>query len=108
VTTYPYFETDDCLHLSVRQVICPQWPIRIEGMQGLWRYIQPIGDYDSGWAHFEAIGPYFPSNPSRNGGRSRIFRVDKAKYPGKRFKPVDVADLEARAISQDAQRARRR
>jgi hypothetical protein len=106
--SYPNFSEDDCLHLTARQVICPSWPIRIEGMQGLWRYIKPIGDYETGWAFFEAIGPYFPSNPSRNGGRSRIFRVDKAKYPGKRAKPVDVADPQSRAISEEAQRARRR
>ncbi len=105
---YPYFETDDCLHLSAKQIVCPSWPVRVEGMQGLWRYIKPVGDYDSGWAFAEVIGPYFPSNPSRNGGRSRIVSVHKLKYPGKRAKPIDVADIEARAVSEQAKRARRR
>lgn len=106
--TYPYFSPDDCLHLTSRQCICPKWPVKIAGTQGLWRYIKPVGDYDSAWAHVEVIGPYFPNSPHRNGGRSRIFSVDKVKYPGKRYKPIDVIDVEAHAISENAKRGRRK
>lgn len=105
---YPYFEENDCLHLNPRHCICVGDPVKVEGMQGLWRYIRPVGDYDSGWAHIEVVGPYFPRNPSRNGGRSRIFLIDKVKYPGKRFKPIDVHDIDAKAASTNAKRAQRR
>jgi hypothetical protein len=56
----------------------------------------------------EVIGPYFPGNPSRNGGRSRVFYLDKLKYAGKNAKPIDVLHVETTAISDEAKRARRR
>jgi hypothetical protein len=63
------------------------------GLEYLWRYFR------RSW-----IGPFFPSNPSRNGGRSRIVNIDKLKYAGKHAKPVDVLNVESTAISQRAQR----
>lgn len=98
---YPHFDEADCIYLSSKHIICPGDPIRIDGMQGLWRYIKPIGN-----SSFEAIGPYFPNNPSRNGGRSRIFNVDKAKYP-RRAKRIDVTDFDITAISEEAKRHKR-
>jgi hypothetical protein len=72
-------------------------------MQGLWRYIGPLNSES-----VEVIGPYFPGNPSRNGGRSRIFKIEQIKYAGKSAKPVDVLNVETTALSNDAKRARRR
>lgn len=99
---YPYFDEADCVYLSSKQIICPGDPIRIDGTQGLWRYIKPISNFS-----FEAIGPYFPNNPSRNGGRSRIFNMDKAKYPGRKAKRIDVTDFNITAISEEAKRHKR-
>lgn len=94
-----YLETDGCLQFTPRQTTCPSWPVRIAGMQGLWRFVGPINE-----THVEVIGPYFPGNPARNGGRSRIVSLDKLKYAGKRSKPIDVRDVETEAVSKRAQR----
>jgi len=78
-------------------------------MQGLWRYVGLVdGDPDFQIQAVEVIGPYFPGNPSRNGGRSRVFYLDRLKYAGKRAKPIDVLNVETQALSLQAQRDRRR
>lgn len=92
-------DEDNCLVFSPRSKACLQWPVRIAGMQGLWRYVGPLNSET-----VEVIGPYFPGNPSRNGGRSRIFNINQIKYAGKSAKPVDVLSVETTAISQRAQR----
>lgn len=104
-----------CIEFGPRSKTCPSWPVRVVGMQGLWRYVGPIirkspnGILDSSAElMIEVIGPFFPGNPSRNGGRSRIFNLSKLKYAGKHAKPVDVLSVEATAISLEAKRARRR
>lgn len=94
---------ENCLEFSPRSKSCPSWPVRVAGMQGLWRYIGPLN-----LETVEVVGPYFPGNPSRNGGRSRIFKIDQIKYAGKSAKPVDVLNVEATALSNEAKRARRR
>jgi hypothetical protein len=94
---------DNCLEFTSRSKACPSWPVRIAGMQGLWRYIGPLNSES-----VEVIGPYFPGNPARNGGRSRIFKIEQIKYAGKSAKPVDVLNVETTALSNDAKRARRR
>jgi len=89
-----------CLVFGPRSRTCPSWPVRVIGFQGLWRYIGPAVQDADGTIHYvEVIGPYFPSNPSRNGGRSRIFNISKLKYAGKLAKPVDVISVETRALS---------
>lgn len=98
---------DGCLEFGPRSKTCPSWPVRVIGMQGLWRYIGPV-DEPQPMAAVEVIGPYFPGNPSRNGGRSRVFYLDKLKYAGKRAKPIDVMSVETRALSLQVQRDRRR
>lgn len=104
-----HFNEEDCLVFEdEKTIVCPRWPVRIAGTQGLWRYVQPIGDWDSGWFHAEVIGPYFPGNPSRNGGRSRIVPVANIRYAGKSAKPVDVMSVETQTVSEEAKRARRR
>lgn len=96
-------DEDRCIVFGPRSKSCPSWPVRIVDMQGLWRYVEPLhGGY------VEVIGPYFPANPARNGGRSRIFPLDQLKYPGKKFKPVDVISVETRALSDQVKRDRRR
>lgn len=92
-----------CIEFGSRSKACPKWPVRIQGMQGLWRYVGTVNNTKA-----EVIGPYFPNNPSRNGGRSRIVSIDTIKYAGKLAKPIDVKSVETEAISQEAQRARRR
>jgi hypothetical protein len=99
----PVLNDDDCIEFGPRQSACKGWPVRVSYQQGLWRYAAVIDD-----DHVEVIGPYFPGNPSRNGGRSRIFHLSKLKYAGKSAKPLDVLDVQATAISNDAKRARRR
>jgi len=95
----PYLETDGCLQFSPKITICPSWPVRVVGKQGLWRYVGPVNG-----TTVEVIGPFFPLNPDRNGGRSRIVNIEQVKYAGKNAKPVDVLNVEATAISQRAQR----
>jgi hypothetical protein len=97
-------DENGCLVFGPRSRTCPSWPVRIVGMQGLWRYVGVIPNYDNVDTWVEVIGPYFPSNPSRNGGRSRIFKIDRLKYAGKIAKPIDVLNVETTAISQRAQR----
>jgi hypothetical protein len=94
-----------CLVFSSRSKTCPSWPVRVVGKQGLWRYVGIVPDSNTfGDIFVEVIGPFFPSNPSRNGGRSRIVNIDELKYAGKHAKPVDVLNVESTAISQRAQR----
>ena len=96
---------NECIVFGPRSKTCPGWPVRILGMQGLWRYVGPIPNFnnlDNTWV--EVIGPYFPSSPSRNGGRSRIFNIDKLKYAGRSARPIDVLNVETTAISKRAQR----
>jgi hypothetical protein len=93
----------NCLEFTARLKACPSWPVRIAGMQGLWRYVGPLNSES-----VEVIGPYFPNNPDRNGGRSRIFKVNQIKYAGKSAKPVDVLNVASTALSDEAKRARRR
>jgi hypothetical protein len=102
----PSIDDNDCISFGPKQTACPSWPVRVQGMQGLWRYVKsfPFPNQD----HVEVIGPYFPNNPDRNGGRSRIVRLDTIKYAGKSAKPIDVQHVESQAISQQAQRAQRR
>lgn len=83
-------------------ITCPGWPVRIQAAQGLWRYTGQTGKY------IEVIGPYFPNNPDRNGGRSRIVKLEDLKYAGKNAKPIDVTHVQTTAISDEAKRARRR
>lgn len=97
-------DDNDCIIFTPKQTTCPAWPVRVSGMQGLWRYVGPLEDLQ----HVEVIGPYFPNNPDRNGGRSRIVKLATIKYAGKNAKPVDVISVETQAISSEAQRARRR
>lgn len=98
-------DENGCLVFGPRSRTCPKWPVRVVGMQGLWRYVGIVPDSNTyGDIFVEVIGPYFPSNPSRNGGRSRVFNIDKLKYAGKIAKPVDVLNVETTAISQRAQR----
>lgn len=108
-------DDNGCLEFGPRSKACPKWPVRVQGMQGLWRYVGPViqkapkGIFDSSAVtKIEVIGPYFPNNPSRSGGRSRIVSIDTIKYAGKSAKPIDVLSVETQAISQEAQRARRR
>jgi hypothetical protein len=99
-------DDNGCIEFGPRSKACPSWPVRVQGMQGLWRYVHqfPWPNQD----HVEVIGPYFPNNPSRSGGRSRIVLLDKLKYAGKNAKPIDVRSVETEAISLQAQRAQRR
>jgi hypothetical protein len=105
-------DENGCIVFSPRSKACPSWPVRIAGMQGLWRYVSPlprkihftITGNENDPQMVEVIGPYFPNNPDRNGGRSRIFPINKVKYAGKLAKPVDVLNVETTAISQRAQR----
>lgn len=106
-------DEDSCIVFSPRAKACPSWPVRIAGMQGLWRYLGPLAqsiDMQKGAiiTHVEVIGPYFPGNSSRNGGRSRIVNIDNLKYAGKHAKPIDVMSVETQALSAEAKRARRR
>ena len=102
-----FIDSDDCIVFGPRSVTCPGWPVRIEGMQGLWRYVGVAqGDPYAQMAVVEVIGPFFPSNPSRNGGRSRIFSYDKLRYAGKKAKPADVRNVQSEAISEQAKRHR--
>lgn len=106
-------DDNGCIEFGPRSKTCPLWPVRVQGMQGLWRYLGPLAqtiDMSKGAivTHAEVVGPYFPSNPSRNGGRSRIVSLDRLKYAGKNAKPIDVRSVETEAISLQAQRARRR
>lgn len=100
-------DDNGCIEFGPRSKACPSWPVRVQGTQGLWRYIGQLSSASNG-DKVEVIGPYFPNNPSRNGGRSRIVSIDTIKYAGKSAKPVDVISVETQAISQEAQRARRR
>lgn len=93
------FDENNCIVFSPRTKACPSWPVKIAGMQGLWRYIGPVTSET-----VEVIGPYFPGNPSRNGGRSRILKLSQLKYAGKIAKPIDVTNVETTAISKRAQR----
>jgi hypothetical protein len=97
-----------CLVFGPRSLTCPPWPVRVTGFQGLWRYVGVIPNHNNIDTWVEVIGPYFPGNPSRNGGRSRIININRLKYAGKNAKPVDVISVETHAISLDAQRAQRR
>jgi hypothetical protein len=97
-------DENGCIVFGPKTKTCPSWPVRIVGMQGLWRYVGPVDDLLDGQWTIEVIGPYFPNTPSRNGGRSRVFYLDKIKYAGKQAKPVDVLSVESRALSQRAQR----
>lgn len=92
----------NCLEFSPRSKSCPSWPVRVAGMQGLWRYIGPLN-----LETVEVVGPYFPGNPSRNGGRSRIFKIDQIKYAGKSARPIDVLNVEATALSNEVKRGKR-
>ena len=103
MTYYPYVEDDESIVFSSRARAEISWPVRIAGMQGLWRYVGLVNNTKA-----EVIGPYFPSNPQRNGGRSRIVSIDLLKYAGKSAKPVDVISVETQALSNEAKRARRR
>lgn len=109
----PTIDDSGCIEFGPRSKTCPSWPVRIVGMQGLWRYLGPIAqtiDMEKGplYTHVEVVGPFFPGNPSRNGGRSRIFNIKQLKYAGKSAKPVDVISVESSALSLEAKRARRR
>lgn len=98
-------DEEGCLVFGPRTKTCPSWPVRVVNMQGLWRLVGIVPDSNTFNDIFvEVIGPYFPGNPSRNGGRSRIFNIDKLKYAGKLAKPVDVLNIETVTISQRAQR----
>ena len=99
---------DDCLIFTPRQSACPTWPVKVAGMQGLWRYKGVANTSATYGDYVEVIGPYFPNSPERNGGRSRILKIDQIKYAGKSAKPVDVLDVQVSAISNEAKRARRR
>lgn len=99
----PTIDENNCVVFSSRSKACLQWPVRIAGMQGLWRYVGPLNSQT-----VEVIGPYFPGNPSRNGGRSRIFNINNLRYAGKSARPVDVLNVEATALSNQAKRAQRR
>lgn len=96
---------DDCVVFTPRLKAPLRWPVRIANQQGLWRYVGPLKNTSK--KYVEVIGPYFPGNPSRNGGRSRIVHVDDLKYAGKHAKPVDVISVETTAISNQAKQTRR-
>lgn len=100
-------DDNGCIEFGPRSKACPSWPVRVQGMQGLWRYVGQLQSANSG-NMVEVIGPYFPNNPSRSGGRSRIVSLDKLKYAGKNAKPIDVRSVETEAISLQAKRAQRR
>jgi hypothetical protein len=34
-------DENGCIVFSPRSKACPSWPVRIAGMQGLWRYVAP-------------------------------------------------------------------
>lgn len=95
-------DEDGCIVFSPRAKACPKWPVRIKGVQGLWRYVGIVTNTKA-----EVIGPYFPNNPTRNGGRSRIVSIDTIKYAGKTAKPIDVISVETQALSTEAKRHRR-
>lgn len=98
-------DENGCLVFGPKSKTCPSWPVRVAGLQGLWRYVGIVPDSNTlNQVFVEVIGPYFPGNPSRNGGRSRIFPIDKLKYAGKTAKPVDVISVETTALSRRAQR----
>ena len=107
----PVIDDNDCIEFGPKSRTCPKWPVRVIGQQGLWRY---VGTYGSSLSRndapiiIEVIGPYFPNSPERNGGRSRIFPLEKIKYAGKNAKPIDVLHVQTTAISEEAKRARRR
>jgi len=103
----PSITDNSCIEFGPRSTACPSWPVRVQGMQGLWRYVG-ITKQDEDTTYVEVIGPYFPNNPARNGGRSRIINLDLIKYAGRSAKPVDVISVATTAISHEAQRARRR
>lgn len=105
----PTFDSDGCVEFGPRSKTCPKWPVRVVGQQGLWRYVGIVPDSNT-WneVFVEVIGPFFPGNSSRNGGRSRILNINKLKYAGRNAKPVDVLSVEATALSLEAKRARRR
>jgi hypothetical protein len=99
---------DGCVVFGPRSISCPKWPVRVIGMQGLWRYVGTYGEPGTFPIMVEVIGPYFPNNPERNGGRSRLISIDKIKYAGRSAKPVDVLHVQTTAVSNEAKRARRR
>lgn len=99
----PYFDPDDRIVFRANQKAALGDPVRINGRQGLWRYTSRAG------AYVEVVGPYFPTNPSRNGERQRIFPIEELRYPGKKFKSIDVSPSpQVTAINQEAQRVRRK
>lgn len=96
----PYFDDDDSVVFRTNQIVPFGSPVRIEGRQGLWRYVARAG------AYIEVVGPYFPTKQSNE--RSRIFPITDAKYPGRKFKPSDVAaSPEVKALSEGAKRGKR-
>jgi hypothetical protein len=99
-------DENGCIIFGPRTKACPSWPVRVAGMQGLWRFVKqmPWPNLD----YVEVIGPYFPNNSTRNGGRSRLINIDNIRYAGKNAKPIDVINVEAQALSNEAKRARRR
>jgi hypothetical protein len=99
----PELDESNCIIFNSKQTACPRWPVRVTGQQGLWRYIGPINSES-----VEVIGPFFPNNPERNGGRSRIIKLNQIKYAGRNAKPIDVTNVEVTAISEHAKRAQRR
>ena len=100
---------DGCIQFTAKQITCPKWPVRVAGMQGLWRYVGIVPDSNTlNEVSVEVIGPYFPSNSARNGGRSRIIAIGLLRYAGKHAKPIDVISVETQAVSNDAKRAGRR
>lgn len=97
----PYFNEDDHVVFTKSQVVPFGGPLRIDGRQGLWRYVARAG------AYVEVVGPYFPAR--RGSERQRIFPVDQLKYPGRKFKAADVApSAGVTAISEEAKRGRRK
>jgi len=113
---YPYVDDEGSIVFSAKAKAAISWPVRIAGMQGLWRYVGPlprkveftISGMEAEDQRVEVIGPYFPGNSARNGGRSRIMSINHLKYAGKSAKPVDVISVETQALSNEAKRARRR
>ena len=105
----PVIDDNDCIEFGPKSRACVGWPVRIAGMQGLWRYTGVAVGYANGEsAYVDVVGPYFPNNPERNGGRSRIIKTELVRYAGKQAKPIDVLHVETTAISDEAKRARRR
>jgi hypothetical protein len=100
-------DEDDCIVFTIARIVCPQWPVKVAGQQGLWRYVGPIETKD-GWTHAEVIGPMFPGAASRSGGRSRILNIEELRYAGRNAKPVDVQHQETIAISNSAKHGGRR